>query len=796
MEKSEKITPSFRFFLGIFFISASVVIFEIVITRISSVIFTYNYAFIAVSLAILGLGCGGIFAYYRYNPKRLYKPFEILSRLSFYSCLFSIFTALFIILITKVLFFLNLFLYFTSAFIPYFFAGIVLSLTFQMFSTYSYKLYFSDLLGAAAGAVLSIPILKIFGGVNSIIFIGILGVISAFLFITNYSRKSINLSSIRFSLIVSVVVLTVFILNSFLSFLGEIPIKKSDIKDLYLMLNSSDAKAEIVESRWSVFGRVDLAEVKGDDKVKYLFIDGASGTPMFKFDGNIKEANNTLDFLKMIFSGTFPFYFLNENQKDNMLIVGPGGGREVVIGLVNGIKNITGVEINNDFVNIVKEYKDYNGGIYTNFSNVNIITAEGRSYLRSINTKFDTIMIVQPFTKSSRSLEGYTLTENYLLTVGAIKDYMSHMTKEGNLIIVLHNANEMMRFITSLLSALEEMGISNAKAMNYFYTVGRGDINPVLVLRNTPFTTEESKNILNKMLDLRLISPLEFIPGLGQVIVSFEKEDGTIVKGKIFDEDLLLVESGKLKLNDLILKSTFNIKPTTDNRPYFFKDEKGIPVNIIPILIIAIIINIFMIILSVIQSRSSKGNRGILKLMLLALLLGFGFMMIEISFYQKLILYIGSPIIALAVILGMLLAGMGLGSLLGEKIFPNDNMKRLITITLIISVIVAVLFFALSLILNNSLGYNTYLKGLICCAVILPIGFTMGIPFPTGIRIAKENGAASFITWMYGINGTMSVLGSVSAIAISTVFGFTASLIVGSFCYLAIAFIFIFGVKK
>jgi len=788
LERNENLAPSFRFFLGIFSLSASVIIFEIVVTRISSIIFTYNYAFLVVSLAILGLGCGGIFAYYRYNPKRSYKQFEILSKLSFYSCLFSIFITLFIIFVTKVFFFLNLFLYFATSFIPFFFAGVVFSLMFQLFSSYSFKLYFSDLMGAAVGAVSSITILEKFGGVNSVIFIGILGIISAFCLIINYNKKAITLSPIRFSSILAIVILIFFILNIFLEFLGEVPIQKSDNKDLYLMLNSTDFKAEIIESRWSAFGRVDLVEVKGNDKVKYLFIDGAAGTPMFKFDGDIKKAEN-LDFLKTIPSGTFPFYFLNENQKDSMLIIGPGGGREVIIGLVNGVKNITGVEINRDFVNVVNDYKNYNGGVYTNFNNVNIITNEGRSFLRGINKKFDIILIIKPFIRSSRSLEGYALTENYLFTVEAVKDYMNHLTKEGSLIIVSHNTNEIMRLITSALAAFEDTGIKNSEAMHYFYTIGSGETNPVFVLRNTPFTSEESEKIFNKMLELELISPLIYIPGLDQRFINFKNQYGSIVESKLFNDDLLLLEKDKMKLDDLMIKSSFNIKPTTDDRPFFFKDEKGIPANIIPILIIAIIINAGMVVMSIIKS---KQNKGILKLMLLSILLGFGFMMIEISFYQRLILYIGSPVIALAIILGMLLAGMGLGSLFGERIFPNQNRKKIIIFSFIICVSVTGLFFILSTIFSNSLNYSIYLKALVCAGILLPIGFIMGIPFPAGINLARKSGFTSYVTWMYGINGTMSVLGSVSTIALSTILGFSTSLIVGSVCYLAIAFIFLY----
>ena len=187
-----KLVPTFRLFLGIFIVSAAVISFEIIITRISSLVFTYNYAFVIISLAILGLGCGGIYSFYRWRAKKIHKPEEIYNTLSFNSGLFSIFIGLFAILITTLSFFTNPFLYFSLSFIPFFFAGIVLSLVFQSFAGDSFRIYASDLVGAASGSAVAILILDKIGGANSVLFISLLGIVSSFLFIKKYSKRVIN----------------------------------------------------------------------------------------------------------------------------------------------------------------------------------------------------------------------------------------------------------------------------------------------------------------------------------------------------------------------------------------------------------------------------------------------------------------------------------------------------------------------------------------------------------------------------------------------------------------------------
>lgn len=781
------LVPNKRLFLAIFIISAASLSFEIIITRISSIVLTFNYAFILVSLAILGLGCGGIFAFYKLRTQETKILNNIYNILSLYGSLFALSVTFFIILVTSLSFFIYIIPFFVISFIPFFFTGFLLAIIFRAIPQESFKIYAFDLLGASTGVIFVILTLKKFGGVNIVLFISILGLIASFLFL---KRGNIRRGSLKiFVTVVGVALFSIALLvtNISFGFLGEIPTRNDPLKELSSTLNNYNS--EIVDSRWSTFGRVDLVKFLDDDKKMYLFIDGGAGTEMDKSDGNIENTYDNMEFLGDHFTGAFPFLLLKENEKNNMLIIGPGGGREVLLGLANKVGNITAVEVNKDFVDIVNDYRDYNGGIYTDFKNVDVIVKEGRDFIRNTKDKFDIIMLTVPVTKTSRSIEGYALTENYLFTVESIKDYFSHLTQQGRMIVVLHDSAETMRFVTTSLEALGRLGLDNKAAMERIYVVG-AEMKPLVVLKKNPFTIEESNKIHDSMHDLGLDTTQTYIPHIEQQIHDMKHEDGTTMSHYMFNNSLVDLSKGKINTKDLVKSVYFNIKPVTDDRPFFFDSQPGIPNNLVSLLLFAILVNLCVIIPPI---KTRKAQKNFTKIMLLFLFLGAGFMMIEISFFQKLTFYLGSPTISLAIILTSLLAGMGIGSFVSRKIYDGQNIKKLVLFGFLIFIIATGLFFTIPFIMNSFGQISILNKSIITSLLLIPLGFILGIPFPTGISLTKEMGLENSVPWLYSINGTMSVLGSVLALTIATTLGFTASLILGTLCYLAIALIFKFG---
>ena len=215
MDKSViKINATPYFFAGVFLLSLAMLAFEIVASRVTSVIYTHNYVFIIVSLAILGLGAGGIFAFYGWRHKELDEPSK---NLSLQTSLFSISVSLYIIFATSSNLYATKGLYFITLFIPFFFAGVALSLAFRVFAIESFKLYAFDLAGAAFGSILSIWILNTMGGIDGILFIGVLGAAAS-----SFLAGGRKLFSLKIQAALSIVCIALFFAD--LSFLVLIEI--------------------------------------------------------------------------------------------------------------------------------------------------------------------------------------------------------------------------------------------------------------------------------------------------------------------------------------------------------------------------------------------------------------------------------------------------------------------------------------------------------------------------------------------------------------------------------------------
>jgi MFS family permease len=163
--------------------------------------------------------------------------------------------------------------------------------------------------------------------------------------------------------------------------------------------------------------------------------------------------------------------------------------------------------------------------------------------------------------------------------------------------------------------------------------------------------------------------------------------------------------------------------------------------------------------------------------------LGIGFMIIEVSMFQKLILYLGSPTISLAILLSALLVSMGIGSYAGNRIYTDSHQKRIHIVSLGIVITGTLIFFLSQYILNIFLKYTLFVRIIISVILILPFGFLLGSIFPSCIQLLKSRQLSAYIPWMYSINGTMSVSGSILAVIISMIFGFTVSFFIGLFFY-------------
>jgi predicted membrane-bound spermidine synthase len=457
---------------------------------------------------------------------------------------------------------------------------------------------------------------------------------------------------------------------------------------------------------------------------------------------------------------------------------------------MGGVSHITAVEVNKDVVDIVREYAWYNGGIYTDFENVTVVVDEGRNFLKRQRDKYDIIMLSLPVTQTSRSLEGYALTENFLFTTDSINDYLEHLTDEGRLVIVTHDDITAWRLLSISLEALKEKGIDNTAALNQIYLLGLSSpgIYPLFVLKKTPFEFSEVLPRHEKMLQLGYNPTLSYFP--------------YITQPGMVNPVLMDLSSGKLALSDIEKRMKkelgIDISPVTDNSPFFYKIEVGLPPPVSLVFWTSIIMMLMVLVVppsywkwrmakSEVRPRGKKRlNQPLLQFVILFSMLGIGFMLIELSLIQRFILYLGQPVLSIAIILFSLLVGAGIGSIYSGRLISERMFKGIAVASLSIVGVVVGYTVLLPLIFSQLLGLSLAVRLLAMVVMVAPLGFLMGFPFPLGIRSLNKTNLEKYIPWMWGINGVGSVLGSAMTITLAISFGFTQAFLVGAGCYFVV----------
>jgi hypothetical protein len=441
---------------------------------------------------------------------------------------------------------------------------------------------------------------------------------------------------------------------------------------------------------------------------------------------------------------------------------------------------------------------------------------EGRSYLKRSDEKYDIILLSIPVTKTSGSVSGYSLSENYLFTIEAFEDYFNHLSEDGRLVVIPHEMNEVYKLTSIMLSMFQRRGISEEEAMRHLVVAGPGGHHgvlgvmfPAFIVRKNPYTYSEAKDRHDLAMQV----------GYQHVYVPFNSID-------MVDEHLYHWESGEMKFEVCMASRPVDMRAPTDDSPFFYKFEKGIPQSLSLILGYALLITLAILIAPAIyrififkkyvskirkkrerlirrkkylSNRSKSKNNpvelekidqvSLAKFVLYFSILGFVFMVIEISLFQKFILFLGHPTLSLSVLLFSLLISGGLGSLFSHFQKEESLPKKISMISVLIPIILIIYILTLPIIFNVFLSSGIFFRGLLSGILIFPLGFLMGIPFPSGISLMRHNYKKD-IPWMWGINGATSVLGSAFAIVMAMGSGFTGGLILGAFGYLIIFLVF------
>ena len=763
---------------GIALTSFAALLLELALTRLFSVVLFYHFAFLAISIALLGLGAGGVAAYLGKQRLTKYETRMLVSRL----CMIN--APLMPIVLTVVLRtpvsllistgnFLRLTaIYLTSA-IPFFVTGLVFSVVFARESKHIPRLYGADLTGGAIACLAMVPLLNWLGGPNTVLFAGLIMGVAGSVWAATAKERKINLALAA--------VLLILIGVNHTGRIFDIVYAKGIFRD----------PAQVEFAQWNAISRV---EVDNQDGAKAVVIDADASTYIMNADpgqwhGTVWEKN---------LMSAPPALANVLRPHGDFAIIGPGGGVDVLRAVASGSPSVTGIEINPIIANTIMRgrYADYAYHLYER-PEVHLHVTDGRSFVRNAPQQYDVVQMTLVDTWASTAAGAFALSENSLYTVEAFQEYFEHLKPDGMIAITrweFQQPREALRVVSVAMEALHRLGVADTS--KNFMVISEGDLDedgiPVAVLaKKSAFTPEEEKAVK---------AHLASYPALVALHLPSEPQTNPF-SALIAGNDPHAFASGY----------AYNVAPVTDNAPFFFFTLKlgqilhheglkegmdwkvNLGVAVLGMVLIISLVAVFAFLVIPLTMGARGTHRHALPL-LYFIFVGLGYILVEIAFIQRFVLFLGHPTYALTVVIFLMLLSSGLGSLASRK-WLASRPSAAIPLILIVTALVLYVF-VLPGLLNAFVGLPLVVKFLMSGLLLVPLGFAMGMPFPTGLRAlasfaapqfpAAENNEAkqNALEWAWAMNAASSVLGSVLAMVIAIQYGLNVTLACGAVAYL------------
>ena len=761
---------------GVALSSFAALLLELALTRLFSVVLFYHFAFLAISIALLGLGSGGVFAYLGKNWLGRFQTRSLLSWL----CLGNAFVVPFVLEIvlhvpvslslSSANFFRFTAIYLAAA-VPFFITGLQFSILFARESRHISRLYGADLIGGALACLAVVPLLNWLGGPNAVLFAALIAAIAGAVWAsdTKIRKRALGLAA----------ALLLLIAANWSGRLIDVVYAKGIFRD----------KAWVEFARWNAISRV---EVDRQGQSKVVVIDADASTYIMNADLKQWEGSEWQEDLM-----SAPPALANIlRPHGDYAIIGPGGGVDVLRAVANGSPDVTGIEINPIIANTVMRgrYADYSNHLYER-PEVHIQVTDGRSFVRNAKQNFDVVQMTLVDTWASTAAGAFALSENSLYTVEAFREYFEHLKPGGMVAITrweFRQPREALRVVSVAMQALHELGVHDPR--RNFIVVSEGKLDedglPVVVLaKKSAFTAEEEENVR---------SHLRSNPGLIALYLPSEPKDNPF--------------SALIACNDpyaFAKHYPYDVAPVRDDAPFFFFTLKisqilhnddlsqGIDwkVNLgVVVLAMVLVISCLAVLAFLIVPLAVHGGRTQQRPIQLFyfVAVGLGYILVEIAFIQRFVLFLGHPTYALTVVVFLLLLSSGAGSLTSRKWVAHSKHAWLPLVFIAATLLLYV--FILPGLLNQLVGLPFDAKLLISAVLLVPIGFAMGMPFPTGLRalasvpVPEFPAAGEFpgntVEWAWAMNAGSSVLGSVLAMVIAIQFGLNVALACGAAAYL------------
>lgn len=774
--------------------------------RLFSIIQWHHFAYMIISLALLGYGVSGTFL--ALLRERLLAHFNLVYLVNL--ILFGLSSIACFLLAQQVplnpeellwdsrqpLYLLIIYLLLT---LPFFFVANAIGLALSRFHQQVSRIYAADLFGAGLGSLVIIGLLFLLFPERVLQLLSALGLVAAFVGYWEISAVP-SRRSFWLALLVSLPLLLPA---------TWVELKLSPYKGLSQMLRIGGV--EVVAERTSPLGllsviespRMPLRHVPGlslnasiePPPQVGVFTDGEGMTAITRDRGE-RAAFSYLDQV----TPALPYHLAKPKR---VLVLGAGGGAEVQQALYQGVTHIDAVELNPQMVELLrKDYGEYSGNLYSR-PEVRVHVAEARGFVAASDLRYDLIQLalVDAFGASSAGL--HALNENYLYTVEAVEEYLHHLAADGYLAIsrwVRLPPRDTLKLFATAVEALKQTGIDRPEQRLILI---RGWQTSTLLIKNGEVSNAELEALRHfckgRAFDLAYYPGMQFAEA---------NHYNRLQEPYFFEAANALLSDGG---GDYQARYKFNIEPATDDRPYFFhffkwevlpeilmlRGQGGFPLLewgyliLVATLVQALLASTLLILLPLFFRRKRKAGDAIShwRVFLYFGAIGLAFLFLEIAFIQKFILFLSHPLYAVVVVLCAFLVFAGIGSGWSNRMPGAYGDRRAVGLAVTGICVLGGLFLFLPQHLFPILMHlPDLIKIVIAVALIAPLAFFMGIPFPTAVvRLGRDG--PELIPWAWGVNGCASVLSAVLATLLAIHLGFSmvvmAALLLYGIAYLA-----------
>jgi len=785
----QSLIPTRRHYAAIFVISLALLMLEITIARILSVALFSHYAFVAISLAMFGLGLSALVVYLLPGH---FTAARVDQQLAAYAARCGLAAALCVVLFLRIQVAqqlsikggLSLSLAYGMLALPFFLGGVCVSLLMTHFSARIARVYWADLVGASLGCLAVVVAMQIMPAPHVAVLVGLVASVAAcVLGFTTSPRRVVE------PVLAVIAVGAVMVLGQTTGLLNM-----RYVKHWNTYYSAYEA--------WNAFSRVSAFNTPRtaaqmlplkEPEARYrhawfppsmiLDIDGAAWTPMMNFDGEL----SSVQFLRE--SVLYVAHALKPGS--DVLIIGTGGGRDILAAKAYDQPRVLGIEINPLMRHVVQEkYGGYSGRPYT-LPGVEVVIDEARSRLSTLDRRFGVIQLSLIDTFSLNAAGGFVFSENYLYTTEAMQEYFEHLTDDGILTVTRYLSAEypleVLKIVAMMRAAWEAMGVENPSA--HIAVLSQGGNSATMLAKRSPLTDADLATLDAAARDNNM--SVLYAPG---------RADGAVPDIRA----ILTATDFRAQLD----AHQFLIAPPTDDQPFFFHFLRGrlaaedVPgpdkdpfqflrqwheAELLLYMLIAVVTTLAVVfflvplLLLAVRPGGSVPATTAVPLLLYFACLGYGFMMIEVPLLQRFVLFLGYPVYALAVVLFALLLFSGTGSLLSMRFAPTAR-RSLVVILAAILGLAAVYLYAVPVVIGALLGESIVIRITTTVLLLAPIGLLLGMAYPLGITVLREY-SEGLVPWAWGLNGALSVVASVLAIFLGSRYGFTTAFLTGVAAY-------------